>query len=120
MYSWTALLNIPLLMPIPLGLQNLFGDEVFGKMKKGARIVNVARGGVIDDAALARALDAGQVAGVRSHAASISGVCDLQLCAPYSQRGARSVTRDCRGPHPERRVATVAPLLSQHRRSIMA
>lgn len=45
--------------------QNLFGDEVFGKIKKGARIVNVARGGVIDDAALARALDAGQVAAVR-------------------------------------------------------
>jgi D-3-phosphoglycerate dehydrogenase len=32
-------------------------------MKKGARIVNVARGGVIDDAALRRALDAGIVAG---------------------------------------------------------
>ena len=32
-------------------------------MKKGARIVNVARGGVIDDAALKRALDAGIVAG---------------------------------------------------------
>jgi lactate dehydrogenase-like 2-hydroxyacid dehydrogenase len=29
---------------------------------QGARIVNVARGGVIDDAALARALDAGIVA----------------------------------------------------------
>jgi D-3-phosphoglycerate dehydrogenase / 2-oxoglutarate reductase len=46
-------------------VQNLFGDEVFAKIKKGARIVNVARGGVIDDAALARALDAGQVAAVR-------------------------------------------------------
>ncbi len=32
-------------------------------MKKGARIVNVARGGVIDDDALVRALDAGIVAG---------------------------------------------------------
>lgn len=31
-------------------------------MKKGARIVNVARGGVIDDHALARALDAKIVA----------------------------------------------------------
>lgn len=35
----------------------------FLQMKKGARIVNVARGGVIDDAALVRALDAGIVAG---------------------------------------------------------
>jgi len=33
------------------------------QMKKGARIVNVARGGVIDDASLVRALDAGIVAG---------------------------------------------------------
>ena len=33
------------------------------QMKKGARIVNVARGGVIDDDALKRALDAGIVAG---------------------------------------------------------
>ena len=42
----------------------MFNDEAFGKIKKGARIINVARGGVIDDDALARALDAGQVAQV--------------------------------------------------------
>ena len=42
----------------------MFNDEAFSKMKKGARIVNVARGGVIDEAALARALDNGQVAQV--------------------------------------------------------
>lgn len=52
------------LTPNPGVLQNLFNDEVFAKMKKGCRIVNVARGGVIDDAALARALDAGIVAQV--------------------------------------------------------
>ena len=46
-------------------LQGMFNDEAFGKMKKGARIVNVARGGVIDEAALARALDNGQVAQVK-------------------------------------------------------
>lgn len=46
-------------------LQGLFGDEVYAKIKRGARIVNVARGGVIDDAALARALDSGAVAQVR-------------------------------------------------------
>ncbi len=45
-------------------LQGMFNDDAFGKMKKGARIVNVARGGVIDEAALARALDNGQVAQV--------------------------------------------------------
>ena len=40
----------------------MFNDAAFAKMKKGARIMNVARGGVIDDDALARALDAGIVA----------------------------------------------------------
>lgn len=40
----------------------MFNDAAFAKMKKGARIINVARGGVIDDDALARALDAGIVA----------------------------------------------------------
>ena len=42
--------------------QEMFNDDAFAKIKKGARIVNVARGGVIDDAALARALDSGAVA----------------------------------------------------------
>ena len=46
-------------------LQGMFNDDAFSKMKKGARVVNVARGGVIDEAALARALDNGQVAQVQ-------------------------------------------------------
>lgn len=49
-------------MPLTPQTKGLFGDDAFSKIKKGARIVNVARGGVIDDHALARALDAGQVA----------------------------------------------------------
>ncbi len=36
--------------------------EAFGKMKDGVRIVNVARGGVVDEAALCDALDSGKVA----------------------------------------------------------
>lgn len=47
-------------------VQGMFNDDAFSKMKKGARIVNVARGGVIDEAALARALDNGQVAQVKN------------------------------------------------------
>ena len=50
-------------MPLTPGTKELFNDEAFAKMKRGGRIINVARGGVIDDAALARALDAGIVAG---------------------------------------------------------
>jgi len=49
-------------MPLTPGTKDMFNDAAFGKMKKGARIINVARGGVIDDAALVRALDAKIVA----------------------------------------------------------
>lgn len=45
-------------MPLTAGTKNLFGDDTFAKIKKGSRIINVARGGVIDEAALVRALDA--------------------------------------------------------------
>jgi D-3-phosphoglycerate dehydrogenase len=49
-------------MPMTPETKGLFNDALFAKMKRGARVVNVARGGVIDDAALVRALDAGIVA----------------------------------------------------------
>jgi D-3-phosphoglycerate dehydrogenase len=49
-------------MPLTPGTKNMFNDSAFAKMKKGARIMNVARGGVIDDLALAKALDDGIVA----------------------------------------------------------
>src|SRR5512136_1084383 len=41
----------------------LMGKEQFAKMKKGVRIVNCARGGIIDEAALYDALVEGKVAG---------------------------------------------------------
>ena len=47
-----------------LPVQGIFNDDAFAKMKRGARLVNVARGGVVDDASLVRALDAGIVAQV--------------------------------------------------------
>jgi D-3-phosphoglycerate dehydrogenase len=49
-------------MPLTPQTKDMFGDAAFAKIKKGARIVNVARGGVIDEHALGRAIDAGQVA----------------------------------------------------------
>ena len=41
--------------------RHLIGEAAFAKMKKGVRIFNCARGGVIDEAALVRALKTGQV-----------------------------------------------------------
>nr|KJB47374.1 hypothetical protein B456_008G023300 [Gossypium raimondii] len=53
---------ISLHMPLTAATNKMLNDETFAKMKKGVRIVNVARGGVIDEEALVRALDAGIVA----------------------------------------------------------
>ncbi|KAF7021836.1 hypothetical protein CFC21_034722 [Triticum aestivum] len=53
---------ISLHMPLTPATSKVFNDESFGKMKTGVRIVNVARGGVIDEDALVRALDSGKVA----------------------------------------------------------
>uniref|UniRef100_A0A0C9RPS3 D-3-phosphoglycerate dehydrogenase n=1 Tax=Wollemia nobilis TaxID=56998 RepID=A0A0C9RPS3_9CONI len=53
---------ISLHMPLTPTTAKIFNDDTFSKMKKGARIVNVARGGVIDEEALVRALDSGIVA----------------------------------------------------------
>jgi D-3-phosphoglycerate dehydrogenase len=43
--------------------RNLFSTDAFGKMKPGAYLINTARGPIVDEQALARALDAGQLAG---------------------------------------------------------
>lgn len=55
---------ISLHMPLTPSTNKIFNDDTFSKMKKGVRIVNVARGGVIDEDALVRALDSGAVAQV--------------------------------------------------------
>ena len=41
----------------------LIGEEALSKVKPTVRIVNAARGGIVDEAALARAIDEGRVAG---------------------------------------------------------
>jgi len=43
--------------------RGLIGAKEFAKMKKGVRIINCARGGIVDEDALADALAAGKVAG---------------------------------------------------------
>ncbi|KAG6668966.1 D-3-phosphoglycerate dehydrogenase 2, chloroplastic-like [Carya illinoinensis] len=53
---------ISLHMPLTPTTSKVFNDETFAKVKKGVRIINVARGGVIDEDALVRALDSGVVA----------------------------------------------------------
>jgi D-3-phosphoglycerate dehydrogenase len=49
--------------PLTPQTRGLINDAAFAQMKDGVRLINVARGGIIDEAALVRALDAGRVAG---------------------------------------------------------
>ncbi len=49
--------------PLTAETKGLFGAKEFTRMKKGVRLVNCARGGIYDEAALAEAIKAGQVAG---------------------------------------------------------
>lgn len=51
------------LLDFPFLLQGLLNDESFAKCKKGVKVVNCARGGIIDEAALLRALESGQCGG---------------------------------------------------------
>lgn len=44
--------------------QSLIGEKEVELLKPGARLINCARGGIYDEAALAAALDAGKIAGV--------------------------------------------------------
>ncbi len=54
---------ITLHTPLTEQTRNILSAEALARTKKGVRIVNCARGGLIDEAALKVALDAGQVAG---------------------------------------------------------
>ncbi|MFZ1479022.1 MAG: phosphoglycerate dehydrogenase [Sphingorhabdus sp.] len=54
---------ITLHTPLTDQTRNILSKENLAKTKKGVRIINCARGGLIDEAALKEAMDSGQVAG---------------------------------------------------------
>ena len=54
---------ISLHTPLTNETRNIISADAIAKMKKGARIVNCARGGLVDEKAVKAALDSGQLAG---------------------------------------------------------
>ena len=60
---WGRCDYITLHTPLSAETRNLIGPDALARMKRGARIINCARGGLIDEPALAEALSAGKIAG---------------------------------------------------------
>src|SRR5207247_6102415 len=54
---------IPVHVPLTSETQGLINREAFAKMKPGVRIINCARGGIVDEKDLADAIREGKVAG---------------------------------------------------------
>lgn len=54
---------ITLHTPLTNETKNIISAESIAKMKKGARLINCARGGLVDEAAVKAALDSGQLGG---------------------------------------------------------
>jgi D-3-phosphoglycerate dehydrogenase len=54
---------ITLHTPLTEKTKNIIDAEALAKAKRGVRVINCARGGLVDEAALRAALDSGQVAG---------------------------------------------------------
>jgi D-3-phosphoglycerate dehydrogenase len=60
---WPACDFITLHTPLSPETRNVINADVLARMRRGVRILNCARGGLIDEAALVQALDSGHVAG---------------------------------------------------------
>ena len=54
---------VSLHMPLNEETRSFFDSAAIGKMKAGARLISVARGGIVDEEALLAALDSGHLAG---------------------------------------------------------
>ncbi len=60
---WSRCDYISLHTPLSDETRHIVGSDAFEQMKHGARLINCARGGLIDEQALLAALDSGKVAG---------------------------------------------------------
>ncbi len=81
---------ITLHTPLTDATRNILSREALARTKRGVRIVNCARGGLVDEAALADAIKSGQVAGAaldvfETEPATSSPLFDLEgvVCTPH-------------------------------------
>ncbi len=88
LFQWAHFISLHL--PYNVHTRDLIGPMAFSQMKDGIRIVNAARGGIIDEQALLDALNSGKVAGAALDVFSTEppGLTDLVkhpnvICAPH-------------------------------------
>ena len=81
---------ITLHVPLTDKTRNILSQENIAKCKKGVRIINCARGGLVDEAALAEALKSGHVAGAAFDVFAVEPATDSPLfglpnvvCTPH-------------------------------------
>ncbi len=81
---------ITLHTPLTDATRNILGREALAACKRGVRLMNCARGGLVDEAALAEALKSGQVAGAaldvfETEPATASPLFELEnvVCTPH-------------------------------------
>jgi D-3-phosphoglycerate dehydrogenase len=82
--------------PLTDETRGMIGEGAFKKMKKRAVIVNTARGGIIDEAALYRALKEGAIGAAALDATAVeppcgSPLCELQNCILTPHAGAATI-----------------------------
>ena len=75
--GWADIVSIH--SPLTDATRNLIGSEQFSQMKRNAIIINVARGGIIDESALAEALNDGTIAGAALDVFSQEPLCESPL-----------------------------------------
>ncbi len=88
LFEWADFISLHL--PYNVHTRDLIGPMAFSQMKDGVRIVNAARGGIIDEQALLDALNSGKVAGAALDVFSAEppGLTDLVkhphvICTPH-------------------------------------
>ncbi len=70
---------ISLHVPLTKDTKHMIGEEAISRMKDGAFVINTARGGLVDEAAAAKALRSGKLGGIGLDAYEVEPVTDSPL-----------------------------------------